>query len=101
MERANEEKNKKSKINRVISYALILVSFVLLVFCIHQVITYITLANENSRLTRDLASLKQDSSYLRDNSEFDVLKNENYYSVYIDSNYQFVDGREDSVSLIK
>ena len=84
MERTQlEEDEKKKKINRAISYVIVVFSVFALVFCAYQV----------------LESLKQESNYLRDN--FDVLRNEEYYSIYIDSNYQYIDSNEDSVSLIK
>lgn len=94
-----KEDEKKRKINRMISYVIIVVSVILLVFCIYQVAEYISLVNKRSTLTKNLESLKQDSNYLRDN--FDVLKNEDYYSVYIDSNFQYVDSNEDFVSVIR
>ena len=94
-----EEDEKKRKLNRVISYCIVVLSVIALVFCGYQVAEYIILVNEKSTLTKDLETLKQDSNYLRDN--FDVLKNDDYYSIYIDSNYQYVDSNEDSVSLIK
>lgn len=94
-----EEDEKKRKLNRVISYCIVVFSVIALVFCEYQVAEYIILVNEKSTLTKDLETLKQDSNYLRDN--FDVLKNDDYYSIYIDSNYQYVDSNEDSVSLIK
>ena len=99
MERTSEQDNKKSKINRAISYILIVLSVVALLFCIKEIVSYIILVNENATLTRDLETLKQDSNYLRDH--FDVLSNEDYYSVYIDSNYQYVDSKEDSIQIIK
>ena len=94
-----EEDEKKRKLNRVISYCIVVFSVIALVFCGYQVSEYIILFNEKSTLTKDLETLKQDINYLRDN--FDVLKNDDYYSIYIDSNYQYVDSNEDSVSLIK
>ena len=100
MERAQiQEDEKKRKINRAISYAIVVFSVIALVFCGYQVVEYITLMNKRSTLTKNLESLKQESNYLRDT--FDVLRNEEYYSIYIDSNYQYIDSNEDSVSLIK
>lgn len=100
MERTQlEEDEKKKKINRAISYVTVVFSVFALVFCAYQVVEYITLVNKRSTLTKNLESLKQESNYLRDN--FDVLRNEEYYSIYIDSNYQYIDSNEDSVSLIK
>jgi len=99
MERTIEKDNKKAKINRIISYCLILVSIVLLGFCVKEIVSYIILVNENATLTRDLETLKQESNYLREH--FSVLSNEEYYSVYIDSDYQYVDSKTDSISVIK
>ncbi len=99
MERANEEESKKRRINRIVSYVLVLVSLLVLAFCVIQIVRYITLVNENAALSKDLESLKQDSNYLRGN--FDVLKEDDYYSVYIDGDYQYVDSNNDSVSVIK
>ena len=99
MERTIEKDNKKAKINRIISYCLILVSIVLLGFCVKEIVSYIILVNENETLTRDLETLKQESNYLREH--FSVLSNEEYYSVYIDSDYQYVDSKTDSISVIK
>ena len=99
MERTSEQDNKKSKINRAISYVLIACSIVALVFCVKEIMSYIILVNENATLTRDLETLKQDSNYLREH--FEVLGNEDYYSVYIDSDYQYVDSKEDSIQIIK
>ena len=99
MERANEQDNKKRKINRMISYGLVLVSLIILAFCINQIVRYISLVNENAPLTRDLEALNQDSNYLREH--FSVLSNDDYYSVYIDSDYQYVDGNTDSIEVIK
>ena len=99
MERTNEQDNKKSKINRAISYVLIVLSCIALAFCAKEIISYIILVNENATLTRDLETLKQDSNYLREH--FNVLSNEDYYSVYIDSDYQYVDSKEDSIQIIK
>lgn len=99
MERINKEENKKSKINRIISYVLIVVSCFALVFCITEIVKYVIQVNENATLTRDLETLKQDSNYLREH--FDVLSNEEYYSVYIDGEYQYSDSKQDGVSLIK
>ena len=99
MERVNQEENQKSKINRIISYCLIVVSCVLLAFCVSEIIKYVVFVNKNATLTSDLETLKQDSNYLREH--FDVLKNDEYYSVYIDGDYQYVDSRDDSISIIK
>lgn len=99
MERINKEENKKGKINRMISYGLIFVSLIILAFCVSEIIRYVIHVNENATLTRDLETLKQDSNYLREH--FDVLSNDEYYSVYIDGEYQFVDSKEDGISLIK
>lgn len=99
MERTNSQDNKKSKINRMISYGLIVVSVIVLAFCINQIVRYISLVNENATLTRDLETLKQDSNYLREH--FSVLSNDDYYSVYIDSDYQYVDSNNDSIEVIK
>ena len=75
MERAeNKADEKKKKINRAISYVIVVASLITLIFCGYQIIEYITLINQRSTLTKNLESLKQDSNYLRDN--FDVLKNE-------------------------
>lgn len=94
-----KEDERKRKINRVTSYVILIASFVALIFCGYQVVEYVTLINKKSTLTKNLETLKQNSNYLRDS--FDVLKNEEYYSVYIDSNYQFVDSATDKVTLIK
>jgi cell division protein FtsB len=94
-----KEDEKRRKFNRMISYVIIVVSIIILVFCIYQAAEYISLVNKRSTLTKNLESLKQDSNYLRDN--FDVLKREDYYSVYIDSNFQYVDSNEDFVSVIR
>ena len=94
-----KEEEKKRKVNRMISYIIVVVSIILLVFCIYQVAEYISLVNRRSTLTKNLEILKQDSNYLRD--AFDVLKDDDYYSVYIDSNFQFVDSKEDFVSVIR
>lgn len=99
MERVNQEENQKSKINRVISYCLIVVSCILLAFCISEIIKYVVFVNKNATLTSDLETLKQDSNYLREH--FDVLKNDEYYSVYIDGDYQYIDSKDDSISIIK
>ena len=99
MERTSEQDNKKSKINRAISYILIVISSIALIFCVKEIVSYIILVRENATLTRDLETLKQDSNYLRDH--FDILSNEEYYSIYIDSNYQYVDSKEDSIQIIK
>lgn len=94
-----KEEEKKRKVNRMISYIIVVVSIILLVFCIYQVAEYISLVNRRSTLTKNLEILKQDSNYLRD--AFDVLKDDDYYSVYIDSNFQFVDSKEDFVIVIR
>ena len=99
MERTNNEENKKAKINRIISYVLIVVSCLILLYCLMQIFSYIKLVNENAALTKDLEQLKQDSNYLREH--FSVLSNEDYYSVYIDSDYQYVDGISDSIEVIR
>ena len=99
MERTQNQDNKKSKINRAISYVVIALSCVALAFCGKEIVSYIILVNENATLTRDLETLKQDSNYLRDH--FGVLANQDYYSVYIDSDYQYVDGNNDSIQIIK
>lgn len=99
MERTNDQDNKKRRINRMISYGLVVISFFVLIFCISQITRYISLVNENATLTRDLEALKQDSNYLREH--FSVLSNDDYYSVYIDSDYQYVDGNNDSIEVIK
>ena len=99
MERTHEQDNKKRKINRMISYCLLIFSFFMLIFCVNQIISYISLVNENATLTRDLEALKQDSNYLREH--FSILSNDDYYSVYIDSDYQYVDGNTDSIEVIK
>ena len=83
----------------MISYGLIVVSVIVLAFCINQIVRYISLVNENATLTRDLETLKQDSNYLREH--FSVLSNDDYYSVYIDSDYQYVDSNNDSIEVIK
>lgn len=99
MERMPKEINNKAKRNRVISIVIAIFSVCALVFCIQQVVSYVILKNENARLNKDLEQLKQDSNYVR--GQFDVLKDEKYYSVYIEGEYQYVDGNEDSVSIIK
>lgn len=99
MERVNKKDYKKAKVNRIISYVWIAFSIVVLAFCISQIIRYVVQVRENNVLTRDLETLKQDSNYLRDH--FDVLKNEDYYSVYVDGDYQYVDSKSDSIVVIK
>ena len=99
MERVKKEENQKGKINRMISYFLIIVSFIALFFCLSEIFRYVIYVNKNATLTSDLETLKQDSNYLREH--FDVLSNEDYYSVYIDGEYQYVDSKEDSISMIK
>lgn len=90
--------NKKSKINRIISYIIIAVSCVVLVFCAHTIVNYVIQTNRNATLSKNLETLKQDSNYLREH--FDVLSNEDYYSVYIEGEYQYVDSNDDSVEII-
>ena len=99
MERTLEEENKKRKINRIISYVMVGLSLVVLAFCLGQIIRYIALVNENKSLNKDLELLKQDSNYLRD--RFSALQNDEYYSVYIDGDYQYVDSVSDTVSRIR
>ncbi len=99
MERGNSQENQKGKVNRIISYALIFVSTLVLIFCVYEIISYIKLVNENATLSKDLETLKQDSNYLREH--FSVLGNEDYYSVYIDSDYQYVDSKNDSIEVIR
>lgn len=99
MERVKKEENQKSRTNRIISYCLVVISFVLLMFCVSEIIKYVIYVNKNATLTSDLETLKQDSNYLREH--FDVLRNDEYYSVYIDGDYQYVDSRDDSISIIK
>lgn len=98
MERTHEQDNKKSKINRIISYIIIVASCVVLVFCAHTIISYVVQTNKNATLSKNLETLKQDSNYLREH--FDVLSNEDYYSVYIEGEYQYVDSNDDSVEII-
>ena len=99
MERGSSEENQKGKINRIISYVLIVLSCIVLVFCVYQIVLYIKLVNENATLSKDLETLKQDSNYLREH--FNVLSNDDYYSVYIDSDYQYVDSKNDSIEVIR
>ena len=99
MERTSLQDNKKGKINRAISYVIIIVSCLALTFCLKEIASYIVLMSNNKALTRDLETLKLDSNYLREH--FSVLSNEDYYSVYIDSDYQYVDSNEDSIQIIK
>ena len=94
-----QEDEKKRKLNRAISYVIIIVSVIILAFCVYQVVEYVTLVNERSTLTKNLETLKQESNYLRDH--FSALQYDDYYSIYIDSNYQYVDSFQDSVSIIK
>ena len=94
-----KEEERKRKFNRLVSYVVLIASFIALIFCAYQVVEYITLVNKRSTLTKNLETLKQNSNYLREN--FDVLRNDDYYSIYIDSNYQFVDSDTDKVTLIK
>ena len=94
-----KEEERKRKFNRLVSYVVLITSFIALIFCVYQVVEYITLVNKRSTLTKNLETLKQNSNYLREN--FDVLRNDDYYSIYIDSNYQFVDSDTDKVTLIK
>ena len=99
MERVNNKEDQRSRINRIISYIIIFVSAIMLAFCISQIVRYIAYVNKNAALTTNLEELKQDSNYLRDH--FTVLKDDDYYSVYIDSEYQYVDSQTDSVEIIK
>lgn len=99
MERSNTQENKKAKINRIISYVIIVVSIIALLFCLIKIVAYVKLVNENKKLSKNLEELKQDSNYLK--GYFPVLNNEDYYSVYIDGDYQYVDGNSDSVKVIK
>ena len=99
MERVNNEENQRGKINRMISYVIIVVSIVMLGFCVSQITQYIVYVNKNATLTRNLEELKQDSNYLREH--FSVLRDDDYYSVYIDNEYQYVDSERDSVEIIK
>ena len=71
----------------------------MLAYCTTQIIRYISHVNQNATLTRNLEQLKQDSNYLREH--FVVLRDDDYYSVYIDSEYQYVDSASDSVEIIK
>lgn len=99
MERTHNQENQKGKVNRIISYALIVISVIVLAFCVHQIIQYIILTKENASLSKDLETLKQDSNYLREH--FSVLSNDEYYSVYIDSECQYVDSQSDSIEVIR
>lgn len=99
MERSNNQENQKAKINRIISYLLIIVSLFMLIYCVTQILSYIKLVNENASLSKDLEELKQDSNYLREH--FSVLSDEECYSVYIDGDYQYVDGSTDSIEVIR
>lgn len=99
MERVQKEENQRSKVNRIISYIIIFVSAIMLAFCVSQIVQYITYVNRNATLTKNLEELKQDSNYLRDH--FTVLSDDDYYSVYIDNEYQYVDSETDSVEIIK
>ena len=99
MERVNKEENQRSKVNRIISYIIVVVSVIMLAYCTTQIIQYISYVNKNATLTRNLEQLKQDSNYLREH--FLVLRDDDYYSVYIDSDYQYVDSQSDSVEIIK
>ena len=99
MERVNNKEDQRSRVNRVISYLIIFVSAIMLAFCISQIVRYISYVNKNAALTTNLEELKQDSNYLRDH--FLVLRDDDYYSVYIDSEYQYVDSQTDSVEIIK
>lgn len=99
MERVNDKEDQRSKVNRIISYVIIFVSAIMLAFCISQIVRYISYVNKNAALTTNLEELKQDSNYLRDH--FSVLRDDEYYSVYIDSEYQYVDSQTDSVEIIK
>ena len=100
MERTNQNENKKSKINRVISYVILGVSSLMLIFCVHNILSYIDLVNENKALTEEhMETSKQNSNYLKEH--FDTLKNEDYYSVYVDNEFQYVDSKTDSLSVIE
>lgn len=99
MERINKEEIKKTTINRIVSYIIVAASLVGLAFCISQIVKYVIQVNENATLTRNLENLMQDTNYLREH--FDVLKNDDYYSVYIDGDYQYVDNGKDPISIIK
>ena len=99
MERDITQESKKAKINRMISYMVIVVSIIMLAFCISEIVKYVANVNKNATLTSDLETLKQDSNYLREH--FSILQNDDYYSVYIDGDYQYVDSKDDSVKIIK
>lgn len=99
MERVNSEKDQRSKINRIISYIIIVVSVIMLAFCTVQIVRYAVYMNKRATLSRGLEELKQESNYLRE--YFDVLGDEDYYSVYIDNDYQYVDSTQDSVEIIR
>lgn len=99
MERVNREDNQRGKVNRIISYFIIFVSLIMLVFCVVKIVQYISYVNKNATLTKDLEELKQESNYLREH--FPILGNDDYYSVYIDSEYQYVDSHKDSVEIIR
>ena len=71
----------------------------MLAFCVSQIVRYIAYVNRNATLTTDLEELKQNSNYLREH--FSVLSDDDYYSVYIDSEYQYVDSKTDSLAVIK
>ena len=66
---------------------------------VSEIVKYVVFVNKNATLTSDLETLKQDSNYLREH--FDILRNDEYYSVYIDGDYQYVDSKDDSISIIK
>ena len=99
MERIDQQKNKKSQINRAISYVVIVFSVVVLAFCVSEITKYIIHVSKNAALTKELENLMQDTNYLREN--FDVLKNDEYYSVYVENEYQYVDNGKDPISIIK
>lgn len=99
MERNNIQESKKAKINRIVSYMVIIISIIMLAFCANEIVRYISNVNKNAMLTSDLETLKQDSNYLKEH--FDVLQKDEYYSVYIDGDYQYVDSQDDSVKIIK
>ena len=67
MERVKKEENQKGKINRMISYFLIIVSFIALFFCLSEIFRYVIYVNKNATLTSDLETLKQDSNYFQQN----------------------------------
>ena len=99
MERVKSKEDQRSRVNRIISYIIVFASAIMLAYCISQIVRYISYVNKNAALTTNLEQLKQDSNYLRDH--FTVLRDDEYYSVYIDSDYQYVDSQTDSVEIIK